>query len=187
MGAANLDSAVPRRRGRFCLRRFAAAKEHREHHEDGRCRRITGDSKERRNIQPRVLRRLPRDRRSNDHPIGGSLTTLPDSRIGKLGILHFCSDLEPLIWQNNREHDRLSEAELPPSIATDFLLAEDICCPFNMLTKVLRQEQPDFNGIGKGACGDRETLALLPGPVPPADLRRAEYRRCQICIPRRWG
>ena len=108
-----------------------------------------GDSKQRRNIQPRVLRWLPRYRRPNDHPIGRLLARVPDSSIGKCGELHFRADLEPFTRQNNGEHETLSEADLTPSISANFLFEKAVHRPFHMLTKILRQEQPHFKGIRK--------------------------------------
>src|ERR1700731_2961960 len=55
-------SAIPGRGGRFCFGPLTAGTEqHREDKEDGSSRRVMGHAKQRRDIQPRALCRLPPD------------------------------------------------------------------------------------------------------------------------------
>src|SRR5438477_7718771 len=143
-----LCSAISRRGWRFCFGTLAARTE--QHGEDNKVRsprRVVSHAKERRDIQARVLRRLPRDGGPDDHAIRRSLAGFPNTRVCKGGELHFRADLEPFTGKNNREHNALGEADLAAAIAAGLLFEKEIGGPFDIVAKVLREEQPYFKCI----------------------------------------
>src|SRR6266404_4025742 len=128
--------AIAGRGGRFARFRTFTAEEHGEDRKDLQARRIICGSEQGRNIDARVARRFPGQRRADDKTVGGIVARV---FVGKILVLHLDAGFEPLVLEPDRDDSGLGKAPFATAITADLLFEKPVHGPFDAFPEILRQ------------------------------------------------